>query len=138
MKTGLDVVDILRAYLATSALMSDANKPNGGLYKYQRPLNSAKEDVVVNSLAQGRGQISEGVLNVNIYVPNLTHPVVAKGDNTQPNVPRLKYLTNLASIALDEVYGEDYNFRVQQDNLFPDANNQHYVNLRIEITSINI
>lgn len=136
-RTGLDVVDIIRNYLALSGLMTDTLKPNGGLYKFQRPQNSVKEDVVVNLLVQARGQVQQGVINVNIHVPNLslpTNPV----DNTQPNVPRLKYLTGLANAALEEVYGDDYNFEVQQDNLFADENNQHYSNIRITFTSINI
>jgi len=136
-KTSLDVVDILRAYLSTSVLMTDPLKPNGILCKFQRPFNSVKEDVVINSLVQGRGQISEGVLNVNIFVLNLSFTAGGVVDNTQPNVPRLKYLLGLASEAMSEVFGLDYNFEVQQDNIFPDTNNQHYVNLKVEFTSIN-
>ena len=138
MKTGLEVVDIVRNYLNASGLMTDLTKPNGGLYKFQRPLNSAKEDVVVNLLTQGRGQVADGMVNVNIYVPNLSLTSSGVVDQTQPNTARLKYLSGLASNALDEVYGTDYNFSVQQDNLFQDDNNQHYVNLRVSFTSINI
>ena len=136
-KTSLDVVDILRTHLANTVML-DTLKPNGGLYKFQRPLNSVKEDVVVDNIAQGRGQVSKGVAIVNIFVQNLELTIAEVVDRTQPNYSRLKYLTTLSSNALEEVYGNDYNFEVQSDNIYPDTNNQHYVNIRVEFTSINI
>jgi len=138
MRTSLDIVDIVRAHLADSVLMATVNKPNGALYKFQRPQNSVKEDVVVNSLANNMGAVGEGVLNVNIYVPNLIYPTVSVGDLSQPNLPRLTYLTTLAFAALTDVYADGYNFTIQSDSLFADDNNQHYSNIRVEFNSINI
>ena len=135
MRSSLDLVDIVRAHLDSSVLMTDVNKPNGMLSKFQRPQNSIKEDVVVNSLANSAGVVGEGVLNVNVYVPNLVMP---SGDLSQPNVPRLKYLTALAYAALYDNYADGYNFTIQSDSLFADDNNQHYSNIRVEFNSINI
>lgn len=136
MMTGIEIVDALRDYLAGSALMTDEKKPNGGLYKFQRPFNSKKEDVVINLLTQGRGTVAEGMVNVNIHVPNLSLNLGGVIDNTQPDTARLRYLTRLASDVLNDVWFTDYAFEVQQDNLFEDTNSSHYANLRIEFYSI--
>jgi hypothetical protein len=132
---------MLHQHITNSVLMKDVKKPNGKLCKYQRPLNSVLEDVVINSLGLNREDVQEGVLNVNIYVPNLILLSNA-ADKSQPDTARLTYLLNLANIALGE--GEEiweasgnYCFELQQDNLFQDENNQHYLNLRVEFNSSN-
>jgi len=136
-KTSLDVIDFLYP-LVKDALFNDTEKPNGTLYKNQRLVNSQLEDVVINSLSINREDIQQGVLNVNIYVPNLKISKTGSTDNSQPNMARLKYLAHLLNTYfLGEVWAEDssYVFNVQQDNIFEDTNNQHYINFRIEFYS---
>jgi hypothetical protein len=121
--------------------MTDAKKPNGKLCKYERPQNSVLEDVVVNSLTLGRDDVQEGVLNVNIYVPNL-ELVSNPSDRSQPNTARLLYLSTLGNTALgegEEIWDEtgNYTFNIQQDNVMQDENNQHYVSFRVEFYSQN-
>lgn len=139
--TSITALNMLYQHISHSVLMTDVKKPNGKLCKYQRPLNSILEDVVINSLGLNREDVQEGVLNVNIFVPNLNLPSNA-ADKSQPDTARLTYLLNLANTALGE--GEEiwestgnYCFRLQQDNLFQDENNQHYLNLRVEFYSLN-
>ncbi|WP_256013110.1 hypothetical protein [Desertivirga xinjiangensis] len=140
MKTSLDALQIL--YITTkNALFYNTSKPNGDIYKQQRPLNSRKEDVVVNGLPLNRDDIQRGVLNVNIYVPNLRLTVNKVTDNSQPNLIRLKELADIFNgYFLNEVWDEhgDYCFKIQQDNIFEDEYNQHYVNFRVEFYSANI
>ena len=144
--TSITALNMLYQHISRSVLVTDAKKPNGKLCKYQRPLNSLLEDVVINSLGLNREDVQEGVLNVNIYVPNIDYSKIPdhpqKADKTQPDTARLTYLLNLANIALGE--GEEiweatgnYCFELQQDNLFEDENNQHYLNLRVEFNSTN-
>lgn len=138
-KTVLDSINILYQYIAISELMTGPHKPNGGLYKVQRPVNSISEDVVINSLPLNHEDIQEGVLNVNIYVPNLVLELNGITDNSQPNYKRITELSAIASNVLDDVWeaSADYTFNIQQDNLFEDTNNQHYINFRIEFYSPN-
>jgi hypothetical protein len=138
--TSISALNMLYQHISHSVLMTDAKKPNGKLCKYERPLNSILEDVVINSLGLNREDVQEGVLNVNIFVPNLILPS-NPADKGQPDTARLNYLLNLANIALGE--GEEiweatgnYCFELQQDNLFQDENNQHYLNLRVEFNSL--
>jgi hypothetical protein len=131
--TSLDALDILYTHL-NGTLLQAANKPNGVLRRFQRPLNSTAEDVILNALPMNRDQLQRAVLNVNIYVKNLA----LSGDNTQPDGRRLKELATLANQCITEQWGTGYQFNVQQDNVFEDANNQHYINLRVEFRAINL
>jgi hypothetical protein len=139
--TSITALNMLYQHIGNSILMTDAKRPNGKLCKYQRPMNSVLEDVVINSLGLNREDVQEGVLNVNIFVPNLVIPSNA-ADKSQPDTARLTYLLNLASIALgegNEIWEAtgNYCFNLQQDKLFQDENNQHYLNLRVEFYSLN-
>ncbi len=139
-KTSLGVVNILVSYIKNKAdFWNDAKKPNGGLYKFQRPNNSVSEDIVVNSLPLNREAVQEGILNVNLYVPNLVF-ADRPDDKSQPDTARLTYLANLFNTHFGEFDGDNgnYTFIIQQDNIFQDENNQHYINFRIEFSSVNI
>jgi len=136
--TSLEAVEIVYQHLKTSVLFTDLKKPNGGLYRFQRPTGSDREDVVVNSLTLNRNSIQQGVLNVNLFVPNLTLTFNGQQDKSQPNIKRLAELSLLAEQALKVVKMPNYTFRVQQDNLFPDENYQHYQSFRVSFNSINI
>ena len=138
-KSGGDIRDILRNYLATSALMTDPLKPNGSIYKGTKPLNSTKEDVVVNLLYQvHNGHLSEGSLNINTHVPNLTLTVNGVIDRSQPDYARLKYLTGIVYSAIDTVFGLDYNFEIVGEGEDSDENNYTFSNLKVSFNSINI
>lgn len=137
--TSIEVVNMLYRYIASSVLMTDTNKPNGQLKKYERPLNSVLEDVVVNGLPVVKDDVDEAILNVNIFVPNLKLPN-NDADRSQPDTARLLVLSKLGNIAFNdgkEIWDDagEYCFKYQQDTVMPDENNQHYINFRIEFYS---
>lgn len=135
--TSIEVVNVLFSTIANSLLMTDVKRPNGKLCKFERPLNSMLEDVVINGLGLDRDDVQEGVLNMNIYVSNLKFPDLPE-DKAQPDMARFLYLSKLANVALgegEEVWDESgrYCFVLQQDMPpEPDSNNQHYINFRVE------
>ena len=139
-KTSSEALEIVFQHLLKSALFTDPKRPKGNLYKRQRPAGSKVEDVVINTLILNRLVIQEGVLNVNLYVPNLVLNTATGVDTTQPNNSRLLELSILANAALEEIWATDgsYTFQVQQDHTFEDTNNQHYQNFRIEFTAVNM
>jgi hypothetical protein len=139
-KTSLDVENILYSEVKNSLLITGPKKITGGLYKSKRPINSTKEDVVINSLPLNRKQLQEGLLNMNVYVPNLEVTQGGVIDKSLPDTARLTELAAIASLVVGDINAADgdYSFILQQDNVFEDTNNQHYINLRIEFTSINI
>ena len=68
-RTDIDIKDYLYTYLAASDL---GQMVSGKVYKDQRPLNSAKEDITIAVIARDAdSQIQEATVNVNIYVPEL-------------------------------------------------------------------
>jgi hypothetical protein len=139
--TSIDALNVLFQTIMNSSLFTDVKKPNGKLCKFQRPLDSELEDVVINSLALTKDDVQEGVLNVNVFVPNLKFETNTN-DRSQPDTARIKYLARLANDSLgdgEDIWDENgkYCFRIQQDNVFEDENYQHYINFRIEFNLIN-
>ena len=56
---------------------------DGGLYRYNRPINSRKRDVVISTPEQGK-------VDINIHVPNL----VMQDDQTNPDLAQMKLITD--------------------------------------------
>ncbi|GAA0561552.1 hypothetical protein [Chitinophaga japonensis] len=130
--------DIVYQRLNTSALKTAIT---GIIKKGKRPLNSTKEDVVINTLPISALQLQEGIVNVNIYVPNLVITVGGVQDFTQPDSARLKELTTTAIDLLTDQWPEsgDINYTVQQQTLFEDEESKsHYVNIRLQFYAINV
>jgi len=144
--TSIEIVNVLFKHLQNSVLMSDVKKPSGKLCKYQKPLNSILEDVVINGLPIIKGDVDEAVLNVNIYVPNILYPKDSPlfGDRSQPDTARLLVLSKLGNQAFSDGADDDgeiwdeaggYCLKYQQDTVMEDDNNMHYINFRIEFYS---
>lgn len=132
MITTIDLEDLLYQHLKAGALDTATT---GGLYKRDMPINSIKEDVVINSLPVNNLQLQTGLVNVNIHVPNLT---VTQNSVSQKisNTVRLKQLANLAISELNEVAIGDTFFYIQQQMLFTEEDSS-YINIRLDIYNIN-
>src|SRR5689334_5227981 len=117
MRSTLNAVDLLYGILKSSS--SVTNAISGKVYKDNRPMNSQKEDVVINSLPINMEQIQQALINVNVHVPNLRLNINGVTDNTQPDLARLDTLTTLVMTAVKDRVGTDYWFFIQQQTLFP-------------------
>ncbi|PPK98975.1 hypothetical protein [Parapedobacter indicus] len=139
--TSLEMVNILYAHVASSALSSDANKPNGKICKFRRPQNSKREDMVIGTLGNNREPVQKGVLLFNVYVPNLDplqYPDL-NNDRSQPDTARLLYVAKLVQASIpDEVWANDgtYAFEIVHESTYEDTNDQHYAGFRIEFFTI--
>ena len=81
-RTDIDIKDYLYTYLAASDL---GQMVSGKVYKDQRPLNSAKEDITIAVIARDAdSQIQEATVNVNIYVPDIRRGGEAIGHTKRP------------------------------------------------------
>lgn len=134
MITTLEIENIIFLHLRDSAL---ADEITGKVYKRSRPPQSNVEDVVINCLPVNNAQLQAAVVNVNIHVPNIKVQAGNFTDGAHPNHPRMLELANIARGILDEQWGDDYSFRVQQQNVFEDEAD-HYVNFRVDFNSINL
>ena len=138
MITILDATDYIYTWLKDKQIKTAVT---GGLYKHKRPVNSAKEDVVIIPLTLDADQLQEGIMNVNIHVPNLVLGSGATQDKTQPDHARLKQLTTMAVEVLTDIWLDDgqVNFSVLQPLMFEDAEiNQHYMNIRLSFGAVNL
>lgn len=138
--TAAQAVNYLVEAIKASPLALGAGKVSGGVYAFQRPLDSRKEDVVVNSLAMTKEAVQEGVLNVNVFVPNKHYSSATATDTTRPDMERLTALSILGAEVLEEYWDEtgEVSFELQQDTVFPDQGDQHYVNFRVIFRTLNI
>jgi hypothetical protein len=104
----------------------------GGVFKMGRPLNSVKEDVVVNTITLSQEYYPQlGASNVNIHVPDLTIPI----NGVQQNVPNTNRLAELGEAAVAAVRSAnikglavtiDFQTTIDEPEI-----KQHYVNFRI-------
>jgi hypothetical protein len=143
MKTISEATTSLIEFLTSSPLMLDAQKPTG-IISTDRLDNSVLEDVIIEALPLNIKQIQEGVININIFVKNLEFDLPGGGkDFSQRDRVRLAYLERLVydSFGVDEndaVYKYNYNFSLQQTQIYEDSNNFHYLNIRVQFIAINI
>ncbi len=133
-KTGEEIeLDVFKLIKSSSI----ATEIGGDVYRSgMRPYNSNDEDCVVGFLTGLDGQIQEGVVNVNVYVPDVDN-------GSQLLVKDISRCTEIAGIMRDitsSLISSEYYFsidamiktyRVEDDNV-----TQHYVNTRLKFRLI--
>lgn len=131
---------ILDAATAVFKLVNVASVKNvitGGIYKYRRPQNSNKEDIVINTPSLGSGTRQLGVVNVNIYVPDVQQSIDGK-NVFLANTARLETLTNLVKPLIEETDGEAYVIMIENFELLDESDiNYHFMNIRLRIQMYN-
>lgn len=126
MYSAIDQDEILYTRIAASPL---AAAISGKVYRYQRPVDSNKEDIVINTITIDGEMIQRGVSNVNIHVPSIE---VSTG-LMQPNLTRFKTLLSLAKPVLEKGFGEKYNFWLLGESLVQEPGKDiWFYNLRIQ------
>lgn len=104
---------------------------SGSLYREgMRPINSVSEDAVVSFLTGLDGEIQTGVLNLNIYVPD-----IVSNKQKVKNISRCSELEILANNFIQSLsLSGDYQFEL--DNMIQTFKSQeieqHFVNCRIK------
>lgn len=109
-----------------------ASQITGGVYIRQRPDNSVKEDIVVNTIALSQEYFPQiGTSNINIHVADKTVNI----GGVQQKVPDLARLKTLSGLVLDKirtVVVQGLTMSIEPQNLIKeDEISQHYVNIRI-------
>ena len=131
MKTALTAQETIFQRLIQSGV-KNTSAITGGIFKNRKPKDSQKEDIVVRALTMNAEQIQEGVINVNIHVPNLK----LSSDSTQPDETRFKAITEIVLAALRDYCGFDYWFTIKVPGiLYPDGDNW-FSNIQVEFTSL--
>jgi len=136
-KTTLSAVDDVYDALKASPLASEIT---GKIFKDRRVANGATEDVVINSPTVNAAQLQQGLVNVNIHVPNIIVKQNGVSDDTQPNHARLRELALMAAGILKDNVSGDASFNLQQivGPLLDEVAKDHYVNIRLDYFNINL
>ncbi len=125
-KTQDDILDDFMGFVTNSPLKTAIT---GAIYKDEtfRPINSDKEDILINFLTGLDGQIQDGVVNVHIYV----NDIAFQGRKVR-DVARCRSLEAIARDVFKRGSLGDYYLPYSDTiKVFPAENNQHYINVRV-------
>jgi hypothetical protein len=131
MITSFDTDDILFQVLSGSEELKAAI--NGGIYTTDRPDNSEKEDICINTITVTRNYSPQsGTSNVNIYVPDLKLKINGQ-EQRKCDRERLRELTGKVISILETARVEGIAFWIANETIIKEqAIYRHYTNLRIE------
>lgn len=141
-KTAEEIEEDIYKLLAESDLASEIS---GGIYRDgMRPFNSQDEDAVIYFLTGLDGQKQMGIVNVNIYIPNIDNGNRLLVKNTT----RCKRIGQCLSDFKESLMGSRLNTTRSGYWFIPNGTmirsfeekeiNQHYVNLRLEFEFLTI
>ena len=127
-KTGAEIEADIYAIIKASSIKTTIA---GTIYKDgMRPMDAKTEDAVVSFLTGTDGEIQKGVVNLNIYVPDIDNG----GGQLVKNTARCKTLEVLVNGIIQALKPAEY--RLQLDSIiqtFPtEGLKQHFVNTRIK------
>ncbi|WP_231464678.1 hypothetical protein [Pedobacter sp. Leaf132] len=109
------------------------------MFKGNKPDGFSGECIVINSLGMTNEQLQESLINVNVFVPNLSQKIGTSQDNSQANYPRIKELSKQVYELLDEVDQDEWSLNIEQDYIIANEGfNEHFNNFRIEFRNENI
>jgi hypothetical protein len=124
-----DTDDIMYGVLTGSLELRTAI--SGDIYVGDRPDDSQKEDITINTLAIPYGKIQDAVSNVNIHVPDKKQRIKGK-EQFKVNRERLRFLAEIAISVIENASVPNLEFWVERSSTIQERDiNQHYVNLRI-------
>ena len=122
MKSDIEIKDDVYKIIKGSELEKAVT---GKLSKTLRPLNSGKEDIVISMLDNGKGQIQEAFVNVNIYVPDNLRDGQAEENS-------------VAAELLEVQRGEDYRFTLDKQRVMEvNGKSEHFINNKLLYKQVN-
>lgn len=135
-KTGSEVENDITGIIVASALKTAVG---GKVYKEgQRPLNSKAEDIVISFLTGLDGQVQTGVLNINIYVPNVVADK-ATGELVK-HTSRIRQLEIIANQTVGSIVNTEYNFSLGAmiQSFKAEGIDQYFINVKLKFSRITI
>ena len=133
MKSGIDMVQQAIAQLSVPEIQSLID---GVILPYRRPKGSTKTDIVVNSISLSNEPLQQGTFNINVHVPNLKNAKF-NGilDDQQPEVPKLKLISDAIVPLFDANWQFDYNTDLEPPIAIQDSDGSWYMNIRVNYYS---
>ncbi|MDR2274354.1 MAG: hypothetical protein LBF27_25830 [Sphingobacterium sp.] len=128
----MSVLDIATSLFRVLNVTSVNNTIDGGIYKFNRPINSRKKDIIITVPEYNGGQFNTGFIDINIHVPNLQ----LVNDQTNPDLAAMKTIVDAMIPLLFGMSG--YALFVSKSGIpNRDADGQWYCNIRVAFTGID-
>lgn len=129
--SSIDTDDILYQ-LISQAVEDDVIAISGGVYPQgERPDDSTKEDIVINTITVSHDKPQTGTSNVNIYAADKKRRINGK-EQYKCDRERLRQIGDALTAYLDEQNVADLEFWIEYDVVIKELEvKQHYRNLRI-------
>ena len=109
-------------------MQSEIKDAIGGEVRYiPRKAGSKTEDCIISVLDSDNAQIQDCIVNVNIYVPNIT-----SGGESVENIDRTKPLAKICENALKSKFGDGFHLFLEKQRIMPvNGKNEYVINNRI-------
>lgn len=122
-----DVFSVLKAVGVNSLI-------RGQLRYIPRSDKSKTEDCIISVLDSNNAQIQECIVNVNVYVQNIT-----SGGESVENIPRTKELSiAFGNFLKDDIHTGDFSLHLEKQRILPVVGkDEHVINNRINYKTIN-
>ena len=92
-----------------------------------RKAGSKAEDCIISVLDSDNAQIQDCIVNVNIYVPNIT-----SGGESVENINRTKLLATICENALKSKFGDGFHLFLEKQRILPvNGKDEYVINNRI-------
>lgn len=130
--SSIDIDDLLYKLLKAAVTKGDI-KISGGIYdEDDRPDDSVKEDITVNTIEAGHDKPQTATSNINIYVPD-QHLKIKNVAQYKKNKERLRVIGDSITALLDAQNLADLEMWIEADTLiaWPEIH-QHSRNIRIK------
>lgn len=105
---------------------------DGSIYKFNRPINSNKRDVVISIPEYNAGQLNTGYVDINVHVPNLN----LVSDQTVPDLVKMQAVVDAILPLLTNVGGFDLNVRISGIPI-RENNGQWHANIRVGFIGVD-
>lgn len=137
MKTSIDILD--EVYQLLDVPQVYAAMMSGDVFPVRKPDNYRGECIVINCLALTADQLQVSVVNVNIYAPNLKLTINGQTESSQPDRVRINTIAKTVTPILENGLINNMVTAIEAITLLPEENfNEHYLNIRVRIHSINL
>ena len=118
----------VRQDVFTIVVGSEIKEAIGGEVRYiPRKAGSKAEDCIISVLDSDNAQIQDCIVNVNVYVPNIT-----SGGESVENISRTKPLAKICETALKSRFGDGFHLYLEKQRILPvNGKDEYVINNRI-------
>ena len=123
-----DVFNLMKQSPLKSSISGDVYREG------MRPINSNKEDAVVSFMAGLDGQIQSGVLNINVYVPDINNGT----EDRLKNIKRCNEIESLCSDIVESLKLDGYRFSLAAiiQTFKSQEIDQHFINVKLKFNYV--